>query len=119
MWEPRPLTPLWAFKACYRESFTFTLSNTPFLLGCPPGHWQGWGKDRHLPPPPPTWNLEKVTIEKKTKHAVPVINTKNSVLNKLGHSVKIIINSLNVNWIWGCHSSDYEKLYPKRQKFSV
>jgi hypothetical protein len=23
MWEPRPLTPLWAFKACYRDSFTF------------------------------------------------------------------------------------------------
>jgi hypothetical protein len=25
MWEPRPLTPLWAFTACYRDSFTFTL----------------------------------------------------------------------------------------------
>jgi hypothetical protein len=25
MWEPRPLTPLWAFRACYRDSFTFTL----------------------------------------------------------------------------------------------
>jgi hypothetical protein len=24
MWEPRPLTPLWAFTACYRDSFTFT-----------------------------------------------------------------------------------------------
>jgi hypothetical protein len=23
MWEPRPLTPLWAFTACYRDSFTF------------------------------------------------------------------------------------------------
>jgi hypothetical protein len=23
MWEPRPLTPLWAFTACYRNSFTF------------------------------------------------------------------------------------------------
>jgi hypothetical protein len=22
MWEPRPLTPLWAFTACYRESFS-------------------------------------------------------------------------------------------------
>jgi hypothetical protein len=22
MWEPRPLTPLWAFTACYRDSFT-------------------------------------------------------------------------------------------------
>jgi hypothetical protein len=29
MWEPRPLTPLWAFTACYRDSFTllFTLLN--------------------------------------------------------------------------------------------
>jgi hypothetical protein len=25
MWEPRPLTPLWAFTACYRDSFTFYL----------------------------------------------------------------------------------------------
>jgi hypothetical protein len=25
MWEPRPLTPLWAFTACYRDSFTYTL----------------------------------------------------------------------------------------------
>jgi hypothetical protein len=24
MWEPRRLTPLWAFTACYRDSFTFT-----------------------------------------------------------------------------------------------
>jgi hypothetical protein len=23
MWEPRRLTTLWAFTACYRESFTF------------------------------------------------------------------------------------------------
>jgi hypothetical protein len=23
MWEPRPLTPLWAFTACSRDSFTF------------------------------------------------------------------------------------------------
>jgi hypothetical protein len=23
MWEPRPLTPLWAFTDCYRDSFTF------------------------------------------------------------------------------------------------
>jgi hypothetical protein len=25
MWEPRPPTNLWAFTACYRVSFTFTL----------------------------------------------------------------------------------------------
>jgi hypothetical protein len=24
MWEPRFLTPLWAFTPCYRDSFTFT-----------------------------------------------------------------------------------------------
>jgi hypothetical protein len=24
MWEPRHLTTLWAFMACYRDSFTFT-----------------------------------------------------------------------------------------------
>jgi hypothetical protein len=23
MWDPRPLTPLWALMACYRDSFTF------------------------------------------------------------------------------------------------
>jgi hypothetical protein len=27
MWEPRPLTPLWAFTACcYRDSFTFSFT---------------------------------------------------------------------------------------------
>jgi hypothetical protein len=25
MWEPRHLTPIWAFTACYRDSFTLTL----------------------------------------------------------------------------------------------
>jgi hypothetical protein len=25
MWEPRPLTPLWAFTACYRDSFTLEI----------------------------------------------------------------------------------------------
>jgi hypothetical protein len=30
MWEPRPLTTLWAFTACYRDSFTF-FTFTPFL----------------------------------------------------------------------------------------
>jgi hypothetical protein len=25
MWEPWPLTPLWAFRACYTDSFTFFL----------------------------------------------------------------------------------------------
>jgi hypothetical protein len=28
MWEPRPLTPQWAFTACYRDSFTYL----PFVL---------------------------------------------------------------------------------------
>jgi hypothetical protein len=27
MWEPRRLTTLWAFMACYRDSFTFFLFN--------------------------------------------------------------------------------------------
>jgi hypothetical protein len=26
MWEPRHLTTLWAFMACYRDSFTFTFT---------------------------------------------------------------------------------------------
>jgi hypothetical protein len=25
MWKPRPVTPLWAFTACYRDSFTSLL----------------------------------------------------------------------------------------------
>jgi hypothetical protein len=29
MWEPQPLTTLWAFTACYRDSFTFFL---PYVL---------------------------------------------------------------------------------------
>jgi hypothetical protein len=28
MWEPRPLTSLWAFTACYRDSFILRLSYT-------------------------------------------------------------------------------------------
>jgi hypothetical protein len=31
MWEPRPLTTLWAFTACYRDSFTFYLF---YLTSC-------------------------------------------------------------------------------------
>jgi hypothetical protein len=27
MWDPQRLTTLWAFTACYRDSFTFTLYN--------------------------------------------------------------------------------------------
>jgi hypothetical protein len=26
MWEPQHLTTLWAFAACYRDSFTFTFT---------------------------------------------------------------------------------------------
>jgi hypothetical protein len=26
MWEPRNLTTLWVFTACYRDSFTFTFT---------------------------------------------------------------------------------------------
>jgi hypothetical protein len=29
MWEPRRLTTLWAFMACYRDSFTFTFIIRP------------------------------------------------------------------------------------------
>jgi hypothetical protein len=28
MWETRLLIPLWAFTACYRDSFTFNSNNT-------------------------------------------------------------------------------------------
>jgi hypothetical protein len=32
MWEPRPLTTLWAFTACYRDSFTFYFTLLYFFL---------------------------------------------------------------------------------------
>jgi hypothetical protein len=32
MWNPRRLTTLWAFTACYRDRFTFTLLTTRGLL---------------------------------------------------------------------------------------
>jgi hypothetical protein len=32
MWEPRPLTPLWAFTARYRDSFTFYIQCEYFCL---------------------------------------------------------------------------------------
>jgi hypothetical protein len=35
MWEPRPLTPLWAFTACYRDSFTLVsivMANIKFFF---------------------------------------------------------------------------------------
>jgi hypothetical protein len=31
MWEPRPLTPLWAFTACYRDRFTFFYFGKQFV----------------------------------------------------------------------------------------
>jgi hypothetical protein len=31
MWEPQPLTPLWAFTACYRDSFTFYFSLVKYI----------------------------------------------------------------------------------------
>jgi hypothetical protein len=31
MWEPQPFTPLWAFTACYRDSFTFLLTFTLYF----------------------------------------------------------------------------------------
>jgi hypothetical protein len=40
MWEPRRLTTLWAFTACYRDSFTFLLHilNKYDLTTAPPLH---------------------------------------------------------------------------------
>jgi hypothetical protein len=45
MWEPRRLTTLWAFTACYRDNFTFYLSITcsnlePALIICT-SHYNG------------------------------------------------------------------------------
>jgi hypothetical protein len=35
MWEPRCLTTLWTFSACYRDSFTLFIESTaPEMLGC-------------------------------------------------------------------------------------
>jgi hypothetical protein len=35
MWEPRRLTTLWAFTACYKDNFTFFLITLDYLfLGC-------------------------------------------------------------------------------------
>jgi hypothetical protein len=49
MWEPRPLTLLWPFMACYRGSFTFTISATVYLFTAWPRnvcsqslHSNGW-----------------------------------------------------------------------------
>jgi hypothetical protein len=32
MWEPQPLTVLWAFMACYRDSFTFFMVHSPNII---------------------------------------------------------------------------------------
>jgi hypothetical protein len=34
MWEPRRLTTLWAFTACYRDSFTFTYAWERLFILC-------------------------------------------------------------------------------------
>jgi hypothetical protein len=34
MWEPRRLTTLWAFTACYRESFAFTFCLCSLYIMC-------------------------------------------------------------------------------------
>jgi hypothetical protein len=43
MWEPRPLTPLWAFTACYRDSFTLLFFifylTSPLLENLKTEHW--------------------------------------------------------------------------------
>jgi hypothetical protein len=52
MWEPRRLTTLWAFMACYRDSFTFTyLILSSHLCACLPNGSFPWV----LPPTP--WNV--------------------------------------------------------------
>jgi hypothetical protein len=45
MWEPRPLTPLWAFTACYRDSFTYFLLYLGWavIVAC---HQQTYSKQR-------------------------------------------------------------------------
>jgi hypothetical protein len=32
MWKPRRLTTLWAFTACYRDSFTFLLTYSKLVI---------------------------------------------------------------------------------------
>jgi hypothetical protein len=32
MWEPRRLTTLWAFTACYRDNFTFSFNEHSFCI---------------------------------------------------------------------------------------
>jgi hypothetical protein len=51
MWEPRRLTTLWTFMACYRDSFTFILDGGEWSASCschstpgeetPGAHWIG------------------------------------------------------------------------------
>jgi hypothetical protein len=58
MWEPRRLTTLWAFTACYRDSFTFyppipTTSVTlqrPYIMEPTPQHTHHVPRELRHPP---------------------------------------------------------------------
>jgi hypothetical protein len=45
MWQPRSLTTLWAFTACYRDNFTF----------CSASHTNGSVSQPYEPPRTVTW----------------------------------------------------------------
>jgi hypothetical protein len=46
MWEPRRLTTLWAFTACYRDSFTFYPLDR--RLGGPQARSGGYGEQKNF-----------------------------------------------------------------------
>jgi hypothetical protein len=48
MWEPRPLTPLWAFTACYRDSFTLLLLSYHLYIVTYFGVWICWSNSLDL-----------------------------------------------------------------------
>jgi hypothetical protein len=42
MWEPRRLTTLWAYTACYRDNFTFTFTYVELRM------WLCWGGEESI-----------------------------------------------------------------------
>jgi hypothetical protein len=55
MWEPRRLTTLWAFMACYRDSFTFIISIRIILRNEREHH--GNDESHDFAKPSPSWLL--------------------------------------------------------------
>jgi hypothetical protein len=111
MWEPRHLTTLWAFTACYRDSFTFYL----LLLLC-----RIWGS--HSGRSSIFWDITRCSPLEVNRNE----GTSRSLLVTWFHAGLLLglffdpeDGSNMFLWNVGLLSTDYMALYSKRCNFSI